>query len=210
MNSKVATKDTTQQLRDELQDIKSHHTEKSKTTRLKEIAKGAAEQKQWDLAMDSFQCIADEKERNLCIADIIEEHLLPLRDVAQAKKFAKFLTPTPELQTLLLIRIALAEGNGVDARQLAEKLPSPLSRNYAYQHIIEAYLTNKEKAKADEFSKAILDNARTIYDAKTRSFVLRDIAINLYLASHEVDKAKEAANLIPDETIRNKVLSKIK
>lgn len=210
MSSKIISKEPSiDQLKEELKEIKSSNRKDTKAIRLKEIAKSFAFKQQWDLALEALQLIGNEKERNFLIADLIEDFLLPANEIDQAKKFAKYLTPEPEIQPLVLIRIALAENDREQARQIAEHLPSPLSRNFAYVHILESYLASKEKGKVQEMSKLILENARTIYDFKSRSYILRGIAIDLYLPNHEKELAKEAVMLIPNETIRNQVLKKI-
>ena len=177
---------------------------------MKEIAKFFASTKQWDLALEALQYIVEEKERNLLIVDIIEGDILPEHDIKRAKEYAAYLTPVTEMQPLALIRIALSEKDREKALKQADRLPSPLSRNFAFWQVAESYLDSKEKDKAYEIGKRMLENIRTISDSKTRSFVLREIALNLFLANKEKEKAKEVAMLIPDEEIRTQVLSKIK
>lgn len=193
-------------LREELKELKSSNRKDIKA--LREIARSAISKQQYDLAEETFQFISDENERNLLIADLIEI-LLSSRKIEQARKFAKYLTPEPEIQPLMLIRIALVEGDNEQAEQIAEQLPSPLSRNFALIHIAEAYLANEEKNKVRELNKQILENVKTIYDAKSRSFILRSIAIDLYMANHEKELAKQAAMLIPDEAMRALVIKKL-
>lgn len=207
---KIATKEPSiEQLKEELKEIKSNKNLQAKASKLKDLARSFASKHEWDLAIEAFQYIPEELERNLLIADLIENFLLPAREINQAKKFAKYLTPMPEIHPLVLIRIALAENDREQARKLAERLPSPLSRNFAFIHIIESYLINNEKDKVREITKLMLDNIKTIYDIKSRSYVLREIAIDLFLANHDKEQAKEIAKLIPDEKIRNQVLKKI-
>lgn len=210
MTSKTLQKEQSiGQLKEELKEIKSSNRRDFKISRLKEIARFAVSKNQEDLALQALQLISEEKERNLLIADLIEDILLPNHEIDRAKKLAKFLTPEIEIQPLVLIRIALAEDDKEQARQLAEQLPSPLSRNFAFLHIIESFFVRGEKDKAHELNKLILENARTIFDLKSRSYILRSIAIDLYQANNEKELAKEAAKLIPDEAIRTQVLKKI-
>lgn len=74
---------------------------------------------------------------------------------------------------------------------------------------MESYLANKEKNKASDLFKLIIENIRTIYDNKSRSYVLRELALNLFVPNNEKERAKEMAMLIPDETIKTQVLNKI-
>lgn len=208
MGTKIAQM-SDQDLKEELKEIKSWKSKAPKENRLIEIAKHFAEERQWDQAMEAFQLISNEKERNLLIADLIEGYLLPAREIATAKKFAKYLTPVIEIEPLVWIRIALADKDTQNALKIAEHLPSPLSRNFAFLHIMESYLAFGEKNKAKELKSLILENVRTIYDNKSRSYVLRDLALNLFLPNKEKEQAKEMAALIPDETIKAQVLSKI-
>lgn len=149
------------------------------------------------------------KERNLLIADLIEGYLLPTHEVSLAKKFAKYLTPVAEIESFVWIRIALADKDAEQAQKIAEHLTSPLSRNFAFLHIMESYLAHKEKGKMNELRKLMIENIRTIYDNKSRSYILRELALNLFLPNNEKEQAKEMAILIPDETIRTQVLNKI-
>ena len=208
MSSKAVEKEhSVDQLKEELQKIKSSTHKDS--SRLREIAKSLASNKQWDLANEALQQVENKTDRNLLIADLIEEHLLPAKEVDRAKKFANYLVEDHEMKPLLLVRIALCENDHSQALKLAKTLGSPLSRNFAFLHIIESYLMSGNKEKAKEACNLILENTRTIYDAKVRSSILRDIAIDLYFANHENGLAKQAAELIPDATIKAKVLSKI-
>lgn len=200
---------TDQELKEELKEIKSWKSREPKDSRLIEIAKHFASMQQWDLAIDAFQLISNEKERNLLIADLIEGFLLPVHEIGMAKKFANYLTPVIEIEPFVWIRIALADKDMEQAQKIAERLPSPLSRNFAYLHIMESYLANKERHKASELIKLIMENIRTIYDNKSRSYILRELALNLFLPNNEKEQAKEMAILIPDETIRTQVLNKI-
>ncbi len=210
MNAKAVQQESSvDQLKEELAAIKSSQQRESKASRLKELARAFASNQKWDSALETFQLLVDEKERNMLIADLIEEFLLPAHDITQAKKFAKYLVQDQEIQPLILIRIALAENDREQAQKIAKSLTSPLSRNFAFLHIIESYLMNRQKDKAREACQFILENARTIYDAKIRSYILRDIAIDLYFAHHENALANEAAQLIPDATIKKQVLNKI-
>lgn len=210
MSTKITEKSfTDQELKDELKEIKSWKSKEPKNSRLIEIARHFASMKQWDLAIDAFQLISNEKERNLLIADLIEGFLLPAHEIGMAKKFANYLTPVIEIEPFVWIRIALADKDMEQAQKIAERLPSPLSRNFAYLHIMESYLSNNEKRKANELIKLIIENIRTIYDNKSRSYILRELALNLFLPNHEKEQAKEMAFLIPDETIRTQVLNKI-
>lgn len=211
MSTKVGQKGSTdQELKEELKEIKAWKSKEPKVSHVIEIAKHFAAEKQWDTVLDAIQLVSDEKERNLLIADLIEGHLLPSHDIAQAKKLAKYLTPVVEIEPFVWIRIALAEKDTEQAQKIAERLPSPLSRNFAYLHIMESYLANKEKNKASELRKVIIENIRTIYDNKSRSYILRELALNLFLPHNEKEQANEMARLIPDETIRDQVLNKIK
>jgi hypothetical protein len=208
MSTKAVQKDyTVEQLKEELQKIKS--SSKKDHSKIEEIAKSCASHKQWDLATEAFQLIGDEKERNFLIADLIEGFLLPARELAQAKKIAKYLVEEHEMQPLILIRICLAEKDQTQAVKIAKTLSSPLSRNFAFIQIIESYLIEGQKSKASEACKLILENTRTIYDGKVRSYILRDIAVDLYFANHEKELAKEAALLIPDEAMKTLALNKI-
>lgn len=206
MNSKAVHGSSVDQLKSELDQFKSG--KQKDVTRLKEIAKSFGKNKEWDFAFDSFQLVPDQKERNILIADLIEESLLPAKEFNQAKKFAKFIV-NHEMQPLVMVRIAIAENNKDQALQIAKNLDSPFTRNFAFIHIIEAFLLDNQKAQAKEACKLILENVKSIYDAKVRSYILRDIAIDLYFANHEKDLAKEAANLIPDVAIKTSVLNKI-
>lgn len=210
MGKKIAQKGSADnKLKEELKEIRFWKSKEPKDSRVVEIAKHFASMQQWDLAMEAVQLVSDEKERNLLIADLIEGHLLPANENAQAKKFAKFLTPVIEIEPFVWLRIALAENDTAQALKIAERLPSPLSRNFAYLHIMETYFAKKEKNKVDALSKLILENVRTIYDTKSRSYVLRELALNLFLPNNEKNRAKEMAILIPDATIRTLVLNKI-
>lgn len=200
---------TDQEMKKELEEIKSWKSRAPEDSRVIEIAKHFAALRQWDLAIDAFQLITNEKERNLLIADLIEAFLLPAHEISLAKKFAKYLTPVIEIESFIWIRIALADNDTEQAQKIAERLPSPLSRNFAYIHIMESYLANKEKQKANELIELILENIRTIYDSKSRSYVLRELALNLFAPNNEREIAQEMAMLIPDETIKAQVLNKI-
>jgi hypothetical protein len=210
MSTKIAQKGfTDQELKEELKEIKSWKSKEPKDSRVIEIARHFASMQQWDMAMEAFQLVSNEKERNLLIADLIEGYLLPAHEIALAKKFANYLTPVIEIESIVWIRIALADNDTEQAQKIAEHLPSPLSRNFAYLHIMESYLANKEKNKASELCKLMIENIRTIYDNKSRCYILRELALNLFLLNNEKEKAKEMALLIPDETIRTQVLNKI-
>lgn len=198
-----------EQLKAGLKEIKSHKGKEPQDVKLKELARSFSAHHEWDLATEALQLVVDEEERNLLIADLIEYFLLPAHEMEQAKKLAKYLTPTPEIQALVWIRIALAEQDPRKAQQLADKLPSPFSRNFAYLQILESYLLDNQKEKAHEIGQLMVKNARTIYDIKSRSYVLRQIAIDVFFAHHDKEEAKEIALLIPDEGIRNQVLNKI-
>lgn len=210
MNFKTVQKEfSIEQLKEELQEIKSSKNRESKSSRLNEIAKSFASNKQWDLTLEAFQLVVDDKHRDMLIADLIEEFLLPAHEINQAKKFAKYIVQEQEIQPLILIRIALAENDREQAQKIAQSLVSPFARHFAFLHVIESYLFNKQKDKSKEACKLILENARTIYDSKVRSYLLREVAIDLYFANHEKELAKEAAILIPDATIKTQVLNKI-
>lgn len=210
MSTKIARKGfTDQELKEELKDIKSWKSKEPKDNRVAEIARHFASMKQWDQVIEAFQLVLNEKERNLLIADLIEGFLLPAHEIDLAKKFAKYLTPVIEIESFIWIRIALADNDTQQAQKIAERLPSPLSRNFAYLHIMESYLAKKEKNKASELIKLIIENIRTIYDNKTRSYILRELALNLFVPNNEKELAKEMAMLILDETIRTQVLNKI-
>lgn len=210
MSTKIAQKGfTDQELKEELKEIKSWKSKEPKDNRVAEIARHFASMKQWDQVIEAFQLISNEKERNLLIADLIEGFLLPSHEIDLAKKFAKYLTPVIEIESFVWIRIALADHDTEQAQKIAERLPAPLSRNFAFLHIMESYLANKEKNKANELIKIIIENIRTIYDNKSRSYILRELALNLFVPNNEKEQAKEMAMLIPDETIRMQVLNKI-
>lgn len=208
MSTKIA-QNTDLELKEELKEIKSWKSKEPKDSRLIEITKHFASMQQWDLTIEAFQLISNEKERNLLIADLIEGFLLPAKKIDLAKKIAKYLTPAIEIESLVWIRIALANNDAEQAQKIAERLPSPLSRNFAFIHIMESYLANKEKSKVQELLKIIIENIRTIYDNKSRSYILRELALNLFMPNSEKEQANEIAELIPDETIRIQVLSKI-
>jgi hypothetical protein len=210
MSTKIAPKGfTDQELKEELKEIKSWKSREPKDNRVAEIARHFASLQQWDQAIETLQLISNEKERNLLIADLIEGFLLPAHEIVLAKKMAKYLTPVSEIESFVWLRIALAEHDVEQAKKIAERLPSPLSRNFAYLHIMESYLANKEKNKIDELSKLIIENIRTIYDNKSRSYILRELALNLFMPNNEKERAKEMAMLIPDENIKAQVLNKI-
>lgn len=210
MRTKITQKlSADQQLKEELKAIKSWKSQEPKDSRVIEIARHFADEQQWDLALDALQYVSNEKERNLLIADLIEGHLLPEHEIAQAKKFAKYLTPVIEIEPFVWIRIALADDDEEQAIKIAERLQSPLSRNFAFMHIMEAYLANKQKDKANALRKLMIENIRTIYDNKSRCYILRELALNLFLPNKETEQAKNIAMLIPDDAIRNQVLSKI-
>lgn len=211
MSIKVAQKGfTDQELKEELKEIKSWKSREPKDSRLIEIARYYASRKQWDQALEALQFISNEKERNMLIADLIEADLLPAREISQAKKLAKYLTPMLETESFLWIRICLADNDTEQAQKIAERLPSPLARNFAFMHIMESYLANKERKKVNELRNLMIENIRTIYDNKSRCYILRELALNLFLPYNEKEQAEEMAQLIPDETIRTQVLNKIK
>lgn len=199
----------TEQVEKKLKQIKENKDKQAQCMQLKEIVKSCASQHQWNLVTEAIELLEDEKERNILIADLIEDHLLTAKEIDQAKKFAKYLIPQSEIHPLVLIRIALAEKNGKQALQIAENLPSPLSRNFAFWHILEFYLSHNEQDKINEISNKMLENTRTIYDPQTRSCLLREIAIELFLAKKDKQRAKEVAKLIPNEEIRKQLLNKI-
>lgn len=199
----------TEQFEINLKQIKTNKDKQAQFKQLKDMLRSSASRHQWNLVMEAIECVDDEKERNLLIADLIEDCLLNANEIVQAKKFAKYLMPQSEIQPLVLIRIALAENNRDRALQIAESLPSPLSRNYAFWHIVEYYLSKKEKDKVDEISKKMLENIKTVYDSKTRSYLLREIAIEFFLANQDKQQAKEVAKSIPLQEIKNQLLSKI-
>lgn len=210
MSTKIAQKGfTDQELKEELKEIKSWKSREPRDARVIEIARHFASMQQWDMAIEAFQLVSNEKERNLLIADLIEGFLLPAHEITLAKKFAKYLTPVMEIESLVWIRIALADNDTEQAQKIAERLPSPLSRNFAFLHIMETYLANKERNKMNELTKIIIENIKTIYDNKSRSYILRELALNLFVPNNEPERAKEIATLIPDETIRAQVLNKI-
>lgn len=210
MNQKTAHKELTrEQLKTELNEINAIKSTSTKNAKLRELARTAAAANQWDFATQIFQWVQEENERNLLIADLIEDFLLPKHEFKQAKNFAKFMTAEPEIQSLVLLRIALAEGKGDSAREIAEHLPTPLSRNFAFMQIVEFFLVNREKEKVQEISKLMLENVKTIFNPKIKSYVLREIAVNLHLGNNDRERAKEAAMLIPDEEIKTQVLNKI-
>lgn len=207
---KVAEKaPSLQELKEELKEIKAWKSKAPKDHRLEDIARQFAAEKQWDLAMAAFELVSKERERNLLIADLIEGHLLPAHEIALAKRFARYLTPVVEMESLVWLKIALADHDTEQALKIAERLPSPLSRNYAYMHIMESFLQHKEKSKIDSLHQLMIDNIKTIYDSKTRSYILRELALNLFLPNKAREQALEMAMMIPDEAIRNQVMNKI-
>jgi hypothetical protein len=201
--------DLIEEVRKKLNQIKGNKDKQAQFMQLKEIVKSCATQHQWNLVMEAIELLEDERERNLLIADLIEDNLLKANEIDQAKKFAKYLIPQSEIHPLVLIRIALAEKNGKQALEIAENLTSPLTRNFAFWHILEFYFSNNEKDKINEISNKMLENARTIYDPKTRNSILREIAIELFLAKNDKQRAKEVASLISSEEIKKQLLSKI-
>lgn len=201
-------KPSIQQLKEELAKIKSSPSQ-SQSERLHEIVRQAASIQAWDLTKEGFELIKNEEERNLMIGDVIEEFLLPQHAIDQAKQFAKYITPSPEIQPLIAIRIALAENNPEEAKRIAERLPSPLSRNFGFIQILEFYILNNEKDRINELTHLIVKNTHTIYDSKIRSQILRDIAIDVFLGNRLKLQAQEIAQLIPTEEIKQKVLNKI-
>lgn len=210
MTAKSAHKGfTDQELKEELKEIKSWKSQEPKDQRVAEIARHFASLRQWDHVIEVLQLVTNEKERNLLIADIIEGFLLPAREIDIAKKMAKYLTPEIEMDSFIWMRISLADNDTEQARKIAAHLPSPISRNFAFMHIMEVYLANKEKDKANDLMKLMKENIRTIYDAKSRSYILRELALNLFIPNNERERAKEMAMLIPDENIKAKVLNKI-
>lgn len=209
MGIKIEKGFTDQELQEELKEIKSWKRKEPKDSRVIEITKHFASTNQWDQAIEALQLVSNEKERNLLIADLVEGFLLPAHEIDLAKKFAKYLTPVIEIEPFIWIRIALADNDTEQAQKIAERLPSPLSRNFAYLHIMESYLANKEKNKTNELIKIIKENIRTIYDNKSRSYILRELALNLFAPNNEKERAKEMAMLIPDETIKTHVINKI-
>lgn len=209
MTTQIKRDDLIEQVEIKLKQIKENKDKQAQFVQLKEIVKSCAAQRQWNLVMQAVELLDDERERNILIADLIEDSLLKANEIEQAKKFAKYLIPQSEIQPLVLIRIALAEKNGKQALQIAESLTSPLSRNFAFWHILEFYLSTNEKDKANEISNKMLENTRTIYDPKTRSYILREIVIEFFLAKNDKQRAKEVAKLIPNEEIRKQPVSKI-
>lgn len=210
MSTKIAQKGfTDQELKEELKEIKSWKSKEPKNNRVAEIARHFGSTQQWNQVMEAVQLVSNERDRNLLIADLIEGFLLPAHEIDLAKKFAKYLTPVVELESFVWLRIALADNDTEQAQKIAERLPSPLSRNFAYLHIMESYLANKEKRKANELIKIMVENIKTIYDMKSRSYILRELTLNLFVPNNEKELAKEMAMLIPDETIRTQVLNKI-
>lgn len=209
MSVKISKKEIEdKELKNELKEIKSIKG-KFKDNRLIEITRHFASRGQWDLAIDAFHLISNEKTRDLLIADLIENFILPEQDIALAKKLCKYLTPSLEIEPLIRMRIALSDNDSEKAMTIADSLPSPFSRNFAFVHIMESFICNKEKSKQNALRKRMIENIKTIYDHKSRSYLLRDLAINLFLASNEKEQAKELVALIPDETIRTQVLNKI-
>lgn len=199
------------ELQKELEEIKAGKQNRSKGPRLRELALQFAQLNEFQNAKNAFQLIVDERERNLTIAEIIEDFLLPSQETGIAKDFVKFITPTPEILPLVSIHIALSENDRDLARQIIRTLPSPLARNFAFMQLIETYFMNREKDmnQARQIGELMLENAKMEKDQHIKSYLLRDIAINLYLANHEKGMAKEAAALIPDAKIRDQVLRKI-
>jgi hypothetical protein len=209
MNPKVVQEESAEQLVKELQEIKSGKSIEGKSGRLREIARSFGSHQKWDEALDTFQLITDVKVRDGVIADIIEEFLLPAKKFDLAKKFCHYVVQDQEIKPLLNLRIALAENNGSEAEKIVHSLMSPIAKNFAFMQVIEFYFISQKKDKVKQFCKSILENSRNIYDTKVRSYILREIAISLCFANHEKELAMEAANLIPDETIKSQVLKKI-
>jgi hypothetical protein len=207
----ISTKQDTvnQEVAKKLKQIKENKDKQTQFAQLKEIVKSSASNNQWNLVMEAIEILEDERERNLLIADLIEDHLLKTNEIEQAKKFAKYIIPQSEIHPLVLIRIALAEKDGKHALKIAESLSSPLSRNFAFWHILEFFNANNDEEKVNEISNKMLENIRTIYDPKTRSSILREIAIEHFLAKNDIQRAKEVVNLIPNEEMRKQLLTKI-
>ncbi len=207
--SLVNSEELVEQVQSDLNAIKSITDSDVKTLKLKEIAKVCMDAHEWNLAWDVIKIISDEKVRNLMIANLIEEYLIPAHEYSKAKEFSKYLIADHEITTLVLIHLAIAEGDLEQACRDVEKLPTPQSRNYALCHIAEAYLMDDDKQKAIEVGKMMIENARVISDPALRSYLLRDVAKNLFLAIGEKELACEAANCIGEESLKKRLLMNI-
>jgi len=203
------TTESLEQLKTDLSAAATYTDQAIKFNKLKHIAEASVTLKEWDIAYKAIAGIADQDARNALIAELIEEFLLPSNEISRAKELVKYLTPQPETTPILLIRIALAERNTEQALQFVDQLPTPQSRNFAFWHIVEAYRLDNEKEKAIEVGDRMLENARTIYNNEQRSFALRDVAKNLFLAHGDKERARKAAHLIPDEALRINLLTVI-
>lgn len=197
------------QIKAELQKAESLSNKKEKIDRLLHVIHHTFLKKEWDLALQAILSIPDERKRNLMLADLIEEHLLPHHELKRAKESVKYLTPQPETKQLVLVQIALADDQKDHALQLAEQLPTPQSRNYALWHIAEAYLMDNQREKAIEIGERMVENAKTISNHEHRSYSLRDIIKNLYLENGAIDKAKQVLALITEEPIKKKLMTQI-
>jgi hypothetical protein len=207
--SVVNNEELSGQIKADLREAESITDSNLRMLKLKELAKVCMNARDLDLTWDVIQTISDENARNLMIAQLIEEYLIPSHEYAKAKEYSKYLVSDHEITTLILIRLALAEGHIEQAIQYVEQLPTPLSRNYAFCHIVEAYLQNNEKGKALEIGKMMIENARAISDPELRSFLLRDVAKNFFLANGEKELAIEVVNYIGDETLKQHLLMNI-
>ncbi len=207
--SLVNSEELAQQVQVDLKALEFVSDWDEKIFKLKEIANACMESHEWDLSWSVIKNIPDENVRNLMIADLIEEHLIPAREYSKAKEFSKYLIADHEITTLILIRLAVVEGNLEKAFRYVEQLPTPQSRNYALNHIAEAYLMNDDKQKAIEIGKMMVENARAITDPTLRSYLLRDVSKNLFLANGEKELACEAANFIGDESLKKRLLMNI-
>lgn len=205
----VKSEDVVEQVKRDLKEVNSIADPLKKTNRYKEIAKACMNAKQWDLALNVIKFISDDKTRNLMIADLVEEYLLPAREYEKVKNCIKFLIPEYESTTLVLIRFSLVEGNREEALRWVDELPTPQSRNYALCHIAESYLVDNEKDGAIEIGKMMIENARLISDPEQQNFALRDISKNVFLAMGEKELARKAAEHISNEELKSKTLRNI-
>lgn len=204
--SLVSDEDLKNQVYSDLNEIEVNGNSENMQLKLQELAKVCLNAGNWDLSWEIIQKISDENARNLMIAQLIEEHLIPAHEYAKAKEYCKFLTPNHEITSLILIRLAIAENDLDLALQYVDQLPTPQSRNYAFCHIIEVYLRNNDKQRAIEVGKMMVENARAAADPELRCFLLRDVAKNFFLANGEKDIAREVIGYINDEQLRKRLL----
>lgn len=207
--SLISKEELAETVRLDLMALKSATDSENKVLQLKEIAKACMLAKDWNLSWEVINDISDENVRNLMLADMIEEYLIPAGEYSKAKEFSKFLLFNHEITPLILIRLAIAEDNQEEAIRYVEQLPTPQSKNYALCHITESYLMEHDKLKAIEIGKIMMENVRAISDPILQSYSLRDIAKNLFLANGEKELAREVAEYIIDESIKKRLLTNI-